>query len=294
MKKVCTLCFLLLQSLIALAKYPTESKLTDSCFVFDGTTFCDDVIYLIRETGGVNSDLWLYDWIYLETEDIPSLAELLWLHDCAHLHLHSAKTTHIYNGVHTYNYILSFYEVHKKKPNTLAKSLMIHLLFEDFFKVNNPILHYKFLGWEYLCGHILPQDTLLGKQYLSMASQVATTPDSLELYILPFWRDSTYWSIYKHKHDSILRIWGATRNESSLQYAIIEYGDTIAYRQLMETDIYGENMIYAVYMVDQYGFFSAFDDIFLCLKKRYDRSHDTINGSSLQWLFELRTIALGL
>lgn len=245
------------------------------------SVYCNNnILCLIDATGGVEEFLGIYD---LRDMTHAHLADLICFQDAWKRTIGPMKYD-IYSGVSAYNYMIAFYEVIGRKPNEFAKSMIRKFIFQDIKERPRPV--YNVAGWEYLRGEILPVDTLLGKQYLSLASGVSV--DSLELYILPFWRDSIARNIYKHRHDSVLNVWGK-RWEYPAAVAVLEYGDTLAYRKLMRNDQYGDHMIYSIYMIDQYSYIPAYQDIYLALKKRYAQDHKQMGKYTLQWLYNLFT-----
>ena len=237
---------------------------------YEMVLFCENLFDCINATGDVNTSLKYYD---LGDFSYAGLEERILLYDIYHFSI----------GESTYRYISYFYQINGKKPNSFVKSLMKDFLFESASDIN-PMRFYEVAGWELLNGDILPRDTTLGKRYLSVASGIPE--EQLDSHILPFWRDTVLWNIYKQKHDSLLVEWGHKFNYQ-LAINVIENGDTIAYRQLIEDDIYHKFMIYSIYMIDQYNYIPAYEDLYRCLKNLYNQHNQAFGSYALQWLFKI-------
>ena len=237
---------------------------------------CKSIFDLINTTGGVNENLFLYNQTNMEH---AHLADIIYFQDAIKRSVGKQELA-LHMGVSAYKYILCFYEIIGKHPNEFAKSIMMRFIFQDISEDSQHV--YEVAGWEYLQGDILPLDTLLGKQYLSKATKIPT--DSLEKHILPFWRDSLSKNAYKHKHDSIIQIWGK-RWDSSAAIAVVEQGDTLAYREIINNDKSGNDIIYAIYMIDQYNYEPAYHDIYMSLKKTYPNK--IIGEYAWGWLYDI-------
>lgn len=247
--------------------------LDTTCKENDKNLYCDNILGVINITGGINS---FYPYYDLSETSYADMAQLISFQD---------EYNGMIEGAACYHYIKSFYEVIGKEPKTFTKSLLKYYIFQVASKY--PERFCEIAGWEYLQGNILPKDTSLGKQCLSFASGIPV--DSLETYILPFWRDSISSKIYKQRHDSILLAHGKMRNDT-LSASIIENGDTLAYRKMLLCDSKGHEMIYAVYMIDQYDYKSGFMDLYNCLKKRYTFDKQTMGRYALFWLCNIAYI----
>lgn len=248
-----------------------EKHICGRCEYYDNYKhlFCDNIFDLINSTGDINRTVKYYD-----LRDISSagLAELILLHDAYNYSIGTSIFVH-------FSY---FYEIYGKQPNSFAKSLMIDFLYDA--AAEDPVHYLEIAGWELLKGNILHKDTTLGKMYLSMAS--TTPPELLESRILPFWRDSTARHIYQERHDSLIKEWGH-RNDNQQVLSVIEKGDTIAYRGLIDNDQYHKNMIYSIYMIDQYKYIPAYYDLFQCIKNVYQKHNQPLGTYALQWIFKL-------
>ena len=236
---------------------------------FHSTLVYDNIFSLINTVGDVNDFLTFYDFPKLRT----SIPHMLYVDDeftpkggiCGDMFI----------------YIKSFYEVLGREPNAFAKSIMKNCIYQ-IIKEKPTNANSLVAGWEFLKGNIVPQDTILGKHYLQLVSDVLA--DSLDQYILPFWRDSISESIYSQKHDSIVKEWGK-RRDYHLTFAVEEYGDTLAYKELIENDADGHFLIYTIYMIDQYDYKPAYKDILLSLKKYYAyNKKDTLGKTALLWI----------
>ncbi len=272
MKKLILFIFLLYGTYMQAIELCCDCKWYDLVNVIQ----CNNILNLINATGGVNGDMFVYDQTNMRQSH---LAGYIYLQDDAPCITGSKKDT-LYLGAGAYIYMRAFYEVIGKHPNEFAKSMMRKFLFQDIQEKSLYVL--RFAGWEYLQGEILPLDTLLGKNYLSMAAGIPM--DSLEAYILPFWRDSIAKNEYKHRHDSILSVFG-TRWKYPATIAVIEHGDTLTYKKIIEEDVYGDRMIYSIYMIDQYNYLPAYQDIYTTLKKVYNTHHGQMHQYALKWLF---------
>ncbi len=243
--------------------------------IYDGgiyrTLDCDNIFSLINTAGDVNCFLTYYD-LTLEGTSIPYM---LYLQD-------EENMKEFADGM--FLYIKSFYEVQNRKPNGFAKSIMKNCLYQAI--IEKPCKgNWLVAGWEFLKGDIVPKDTILGKYYLQQVSGVSV--DSLEQYILPFWRDAVSEDIYVHKHDSLVKKWGRRRNYH-LTMAIENNGDTLAYKELMENDDEGYYIIYSIFMIDQYDYQPAYKDLLPCLIKYYEGHRKRPLGKkALLWLQEI-------
>lgn len=242
--------------------------------------FCDNnTLCLIDATGGIEDLLCMYD---MKDVERAHMADLIYLQDVIERKKGNSYGTSMCYGVSVYRYMKAFYEVIGKQPKDFAKSMMRKFIFQDMQKC--PRITYIAAGWEHMQGDLLPLDTILGKQYLCLASNVPV--DSIEMYVMPFWRDSTVQEQYKHKHDSILQVWGRKR-EYPLTMSVIEQGDTLAYREIMNMDEYGNDMIYSIYMIDQYDYKPAYYDLYMTLEKKYALSNEQMGEYTKLWLYYL-------
>lgn len=233
---------------------------------------CDNNIFrLINAAGDVNFKLTLFNLTIIQT----SIPDMIYLNDAKHWKGHDTET---------FLSIKSFYEVLNRKPNTFTKSIMKHCLYQAI--IEKPCKgNWLIIGWELLKGDIIPRDTILGKHFLQLVTSVSA--DSLDQYILPFWRDSVYDNIYVQRHDSLLKEWGNRRN-NLLTMAIEDHGDTLAYKELIKDDIDGHAFIYSIYMIDQYNYMPAYKDLPLSLIKCYKYNKlKSLGKKAYLWIYEI-------
>ena len=243
--------------------------LSDSC-VFDditeGDILCDNIFTLIKYSGSIVEEMRPYD---LTT----------WNNICHAIRM--LDDTFSWNaGELAYKDIGCFYRTLNKQPGDFAKMLMRDFLFLDISKtpaftedekrlsayfVNHS---YLTLAWEYLWGDIVPRDTLLGK--LAFAYFTGTTYDSLENYMLPFWRENVSRQHYLNMQYSLIQNYLKNKPISVLYKRVIERGDTLAYKEIIKRDDWGDEIRYAIYMIDQYNYKPAYKDLYVCLKHYYD------------------------
>lgn len=57
----------------------------------------------------------------------------------------------------------------------------------------------------------------------------------------------------------------------------------------MEKYIDGRMMILAIFMIDQYDYSSAYEDIYRCLRQCYDRHGIKIGEYGLMWIYHVLT-----
>ena len=243
--------------------------------IYDGgvhrTLDCNNIFSLINTAGDVNYFLTYYDLTIART----SIPYMIYLQD-------EENSKELADGM--FLYIKSFYEVQNRKPKGFAKSIMKNCLYQAI--IEKPCnRNWLVAGWEFLKGEIVPRDTILGKHYLELVSGVPA--DLLEQYILPFWRDEVSENIYVQRHDSLVKKWGRRRSYH-LTMAIENYGDTLAYKELIENDDDGKFIIYSIFMIDQYDYQPAYKDLLSSLIKYYEgRGKRPLGKKALIWLQEL-------
>lgn len=240
--------------------------------ISDGIVIFESYFDLLNETGSVNPELYIYDFTNIKH---AHLGDKIYLHD-------------IYNipsGWSVYQELIGFYELAGKLPNDYAKTIMHNSLTEETH------LHYDkqyaALGYEMLAGRIMRQDTALGKEYLSMAAHVSS--DDIDDYICPFWRDSNCSKEYSLRHDSILQVYGQLWSDTIIQ-AVVDNGDIQAFRMTMEKYTDGRMMILAIFMIDQYGYSPAYEDIYKCMQQCYERLGGKMGAYGLKWINQVLTI----
>ena len=232
--------------------------------IYDGgvhrTLDCNNIFSLINTAGDVNYFLTYYDLTIART----SIPYMIYLQD-------EENSKELADGM--FLYIKSFYEVQHRKPKGFAKSIMKNCLYQAI--IEKPCKgNWLVAGWEFLKGEIVPRDTILGKHYLELVSGVPA--DLLEQYILPFWRD-----------DSLVKKWGRRRSYH-LTMAIENYGDTLAYKELIENDDDGDFIIYSIFMIDQYDYMPAYKDLLPSLIKYYEgRRKRPLGKKALLWLQDI-------
>ena len=206
------------------------------------------------------------------------------------------------NGFESYGYqgMLCFYRAICKEPGNFAKSIMRDYLFEEIpyipsYRFVKSMLKttpeyyiersYLRLAWAYLWGDIVPQDTLLGKEVFAFLT--GTPMDSLENFILPFWRDSIYRQYYLNKQQTFMRDYLKDKPLTPLVRRVID-GDTMAYKEIMKFDEEGENLIYAIYMIDQFNYKPAYNDLYICMEhKNLNYENEIGKNRNDAWLFRV-------
>lgn len=256
--------------LLMIACHPILSQKREKIELKDVISF-ESYMDLIETTGGVNPDLILYDFTNFSRAHI---GDMICVRD-----IFNAPT-----GWSIYQELIGFYELIDKSPNDFAKSIMESSLTKDI-----PLRwtrHYASIGYELLLGRVWAQDTLLGKKYLSMA--ISECPSEFDNYVKPFWRDSVYRKEYALRHDSVMQLYGRLWPDTAIQ-DVIEKGDLEAYQRVMNKQKDGRMMMLAIYVIDQYGYSPAYEDLYTCLQQCYSRIKRRMGPYGFMWMYKVLT-----
>lgn len=244
----------------------------DTCIITPTYFFAvyDSYAALLNMTGDMNSDIFIYDFTHWTRAHLPGMILNVDIFN--------------YHSVGAFYEVKSFYELNDIKPGKFAQSIMHHCLNIKIPTKSN--LQQASIGYELLSGEILPQDTILGKALLAML--INECPDDLEKRILPFWRDSISKEIYTHRHDSILQEYGKMW-EGPLINPVLKTGNIRAYQELIKNDPDGDLMMLSVYMIDQYKYYPAYEDLYDCIVKVYQRFHKKMGSWAFVWIYTILT-----
>lgn len=165
-----------------------------------------------------------------------------------------------YSGALIYGTIRAFYDNWNVPMGTFAKQLAYFFLIEDIRFNHTQVL--PIIGWELMQGYIVPQDTVLGKKMLYNNEETLSIPDFTSNFYTPFWKTKDWQEKYlQMKYDSV---------DYKVKQSIIESQNEKQYNKLINLDVYGNEFMYAIYMIDRCNYTKAYYDLYSCLRKFYD------------------------
>lgn len=257
--------------LIVLLLYVTGISAQKSYITSPSFVEYDNVIDLIQKTGGVDERITYFD---LRSITQPHMAEYLYVQD----------KMGVYAGFAVAQELMYFYELAGARPGDFAKSI-IHGSYSFGIRTHHDMSQLN-LGFALLTGRVLPQDTIYGKLLLTLGAEECL--DSIERKLSPFWRDTFALQELNYRHDFIMksctRIWDDVPTQ-----LVLEKGDVPSYQKLMKEDKYGYRLLLAIYMIDQFGYVPAYEDLYVELQRGFARYDYPMGDTTYSWLYAILT-----
>lgn len=231
----------------------------------------ENVFDLIQKTGGVDERIVNFD---LRSITQPHIAEFLFVQD----------KMGVYTGYAIAQELMYFYELADVQLGDFAQSIILDL-FSHGIRTHHEQSQLN-LGFTLLTGRGLSQDTICGK--LLLARGIETCMDGIKENLPSFWRDTLALRELNYRHDSIMksctRIWDDAQTQ-----LVLKKGDVPSYQSLIKEDKYGYRLLLTIYMIDQYGYIPAYEDLYVELQRGFARYNHHMGDPTYRWLYTILT-----